>query len=100
MLPRRTVHPETDPCRLCGAQSRLVCSQEVLYRYRVGYYQCPTCDLLQTQRPFWLEEAYNAALSALDTGAISRTMLCTDLTRALAAMLRMNPSDPCIDFGG
>ena len=93
-------HPDSDVCRLCGAQSRLVSVQQVLYRYPVCYYQCPECDLLQTQRPYWLDEAYNAALSALDTGAISRTRLCTDLTRALAAVLRINPNDPCIDFGG
>lgn len=96
----RMNHPETDVCRLCGSQSRLVCAQQVLYRHNVGYYQCPSCDLLQTQRPFWLEEAYSSALSALDTGAIARTMLCTELTRALAALLRIGPDDPCIDFGG
>jgi hypothetical protein len=95
-----TAHSETETCRLCGAESRLAATQQVLYRYSVGYYQCPTCDLLQTQRPFWLDEAYGSALSSLDTGAVSRTMLCTQLTRALAALLRISADDPCIDYGG
>ncbi len=93
-------HPPTDPCRLCGEPSKLVCTQQVLYRYPVGYYQCPRCDLLQTQQPFWLDEAYGSALSALDTGAISRTRLCCDLTRAVASLLRIPADAPCLDFGG
>lgn len=93
-------HPPTDPCRLCGEPSKLVCSQQVLYRYPVGYYQCPRCDLLQTQRPFWLDEAYDSALSALDTGAISRTRLCSDLTCAVASFLGIAPDAPCLDYGG
>lgn len=100
LMPTDTKHPNTDACRLCGAEAERVCVQQVLRRYPVGYYQCPNCDLLQTQRPFWLEEAYASALSALDTGAIARARLCTDLTRAIASMLRLSPDSPCIDFGG
>lgn len=92
--------PQTEVCRLCGAEAPRVCIQPVLCRYPVGYFRCPNCDLLQTQRPFWLEEAYAAALSALDTGAIARARLCTDLTRSLASLLHLTPESRCIDFGG
>ena len=99
MLPEAK-HPDTDTCRLCGTEAARVSVQRILCRYPVAYYQCPNCALLQTQRPFWLKEAYASALSALDTGAIARARLCIELTGALASLLRIPPDSPCVDYGG
>lgn len=92
--------PEQELCRLCGTQANLLCKQRALKKYDVGYFQCPDCDLIQTERPFWLEEAYSSALSDCDTGAIQRTMLTIELTLSLAWLLGIETDSPCLDYGG
>jgi hypothetical protein len=72
----------------------------VLHKYDVGYFLCPDCDLLQTEKPYWLEEAYDDSVAVLDTGAIERNLLCADLTIVLARLLKISPEHPCLDFGG
>jgi hypothetical protein len=78
----------------------LVAAQRVLHRYDVGYYRCPTCDLLQTEKPYWLAEAYDDRVAILDTGAVDRNLLCADLVQALAWLLGVGPDARCLDVGG
>jgi hypothetical protein len=85
-------------CRLCAhAPLEPTCVQRVLGRYDVRYFHCQSCDLMQTEPPYWLDEAYQS--SALDTGAIQRTQNNADLTRAVATLLNVRPGEPCLDFG-
>lgn len=94
-------HPPTqDICRLCGARANRVSTQRVLGLHSVGYYQCPSCDLIQTERPYWLEQAYTSALSNFDTGAVARDRLCTELTLSIAWVLGVGAESPCLDYGG
>jgi hypothetical protein len=46
----------------------------VINKYDVQYYQCPSCQFLQTEKPIWLEEAYSSAITLSDTGIMSRNM--------------------------
>ena len=55
------------PCRLCGAAAEPTCVQRVLGRHDVRYYRCPACDLMQTEPPYWLDEAYARTGPSLDT---------------------------------
>lgn len=59
-------------CRLCGSVAKKEFQTKVLNQYKVVYYKCCDCDLLQSEFPFWLEEAYNKAISILDTGIFLR----------------------------
>jgi len=45
-------------CRLCGGEARLYGGRSVLGKYEVAYYECGQCGSLQTEEPYWLEEAY------------------------------------------
>ena len=54
---------------------------------------------MQTQPPYWLDEAYSREGPSLDTGAIQRTHNNTDLVRAIAALLNIKPGEPCLDYG-
>jgi hypothetical protein len=85
-------------CRLCAhAPLEPTCVQRVLGRYDVRYFHCRACDLMQTEPPYWLDEAYRS--SALDTGAIQRTRNNADLARAVATLLNVRPGERCLDFG-
>ena len=55
----------------------------VLGRYDVQYFQCGTCGLLQTETPYWLEEAYASAIACADTGIVARNIY---LSRVAAAV--------------
>ena len=72
----------------------------MLGKYDVGYLHCPRCDLIQTERPFWLEEAYGSALSDCDTGSIERARLTVELTLSLAWPLGLDENSRCLDYGG
>jgi hypothetical protein len=88
------------PCRLCAhPEPALVARQRVLHKYQVAYAQCPRCDLLQTEPPYWLGESYDDSVAILDTGAIDRNLLCADLVTVLAALLKVGPGGTCLDFG-
>ena len=65
----------TNVCRLCGGALKSTFSQKVLGKYDVSYYKCSDCDSLQTETPYWLEEAYKTGnLSCTDTGAAQRNL--------------------------
>ena len=46
----------------------------LLRKYEVAYFQCPDCGLLQTEQPYWLDEAYSEAIAFADTGLIRRNI--------------------------
>jgi len=87
-------------CALCGAQAPSVGSQRLLGRHDVRYYLCPDCDLLQTEPPYWLDEAYSHAISQLDTGAIERNQAASRMIAVLARLLAVGADEACLDFGG
>lgn len=59
-------------CRLCGQGTRKVFTAQVLGKYQVEYRQCENCGLLQTERPYWLEEAYSHEVNPFDTHLVVR----------------------------
>jgi Methyltransferase domain len=85
-------------CRLCGAETRALMRQRVLGKHDVRYGQCPRCDLIQTEAPYWLDEAYSNAISQLDTGAMHRTQETSRLTALLARVIGLDGT--CLDYGG
>jgi hypothetical protein len=62
----------TELCRLCGANPNFVMTGLVLQKYKVRYFDCPTCGYVQTEKPYWLAEAYEQPINKYDTGIISR----------------------------
>jgi len=100
LQPHAADDPATIPCRLCGASASGLFQNVVLNKYPVSYFRCAECDLIQTEQPDWLDEAYATAICASDTGAINRNVLTARLTSALARVLGLTPASRCLDFGG
>ena len=46
----------------------------ILNRYTVAYFWCRNCGFLQTEEPYWLEEAYQESINKSDTGILSRNL--------------------------
>lgn len=87
-------------CPLCSASATEVARQLLLRRHEVAYFQCPGCDLLFTEKPYWLTEAYAQAISRLDTGAITRNQLSAQLTLIVSIVARLGRDAVALDFGG
>jgi hypothetical protein len=88
----------TPSCRLCGAPTRAAFRARLL-SHEIQYYSCGGCGSLQTERPYWLEEAYEAAArSTLDTGAANRILDCCALTVAVRRLFGCRGK--VLDFAG
>jgi hypothetical protein len=87
-------------CALCGADATWVSRQRLLGKHDVDYFLCPRCELLQTEQPHWLDEAYSEAISRLDTGAIQRNELAAQLTAIVARLVDLPATASALDFGG
>jgi hypothetical protein len=89
----------TQRCTICGSETRLSHRATVLSRYDVAYLYCAHCGLLQTEEPYWLDEAYSDAIALSDTGLLTRNIavamrLTALLTFAFPRRVR------CVDAGG
>lgn len=63
-------HP--NECRLCSGTIIEQFSLKILSKYQIQYFQCQSCQSLQTEPAYWLAEAHIKNLSNLDTGAVQR----------------------------
>lgn len=62
------------PCRLCGSDAFAIFKKRALGRYDVGYYRCTGCNSMQTELPYWLDEAYAIPGVHIDVGCAARTI--------------------------
>lgn len=88
------------PCRLCGARAELWATKRLLDRYDVDYFLCPGCGSVETEKPYWLAEAYDVSGVGDDIGAGQRTIDLVLKTTALLDRIQLPERAECIDFGG
>lgn len=97
-MSEREEEPEAGwDCRLCNGRTFVVFTLPVLGEYPVAYCRCQDCESLQTEPPFWLDEAYALNLSHLDTGAAQRNLENLSACYALARLFRLANA---VDIGG
>lgn len=88
-----------EKCRLCEGPSTPTFRKQQL-DYDVAYFHCDRCGSIQTESPYWINEAYTDLSFAIDTGMAGRTIFTSKLALALACLEQFAPNDVCIDFGG
>lgn len=96
---KRGTPAAAEHCRLCGAEAPFVFEAELLGRHQVAYYHCPTCGYLQTEQPWWLDEAYRSPINISDTGILQRNL---DLARRTSPLLyfRFARRGTFLDYAG
>lgn len=89
-------------CKICSNKTESVFSFKILNKYNISYYRCEHCLFIQTEEPYWLEEAYAlGAISALDVGIIARNTYYASKTDEILDKLFSNFDDFIgIDYGG
>lgn len=61
-------------CKICKSDSKYLFSSKMLNKYDVKYFKCPNCEFIQTEKPYWLDEAYQHAITDLDIGLVYRNL--------------------------
>jgi hypothetical protein len=74
-------------------------THRILRKHDVAYHHCPACGLLQTEQPYWLEEAYDSAIARADTGLLQRNLGVADVVVSLAWFL-LDPKARYVDLAG
>eukprot|EP01037_Dinobryon_pediforme_P009733 gene9733-9799_t len=83
----------------CRNDTDPVFKAEILHKYTVQYFLCPSCAFLQTEEPYWLAEAYVSAISDLDLGPISRSIAAARIVEGVI-LHGFDPNGRFIDWGG
>jgi hypothetical protein len=86
-------------CPICARSRKERFRALLLNKYDVCYLYCESCGLLQTEQPYWLEEAYGKAIADSDTGLVSRNL---DLSKRLSALLYFcfDRQAPYLEYAG
>ena len=71
-------------CKICALEAVPFDEAKILGKYVVHYYLCPNCGFIQTEEPYWLEEAYSEAIVNSDIGLVGRNVC---LRKKVAAIL-------------
>lgn len=86
-------------CNICNNSSAQIFQTKVLNKHDVNYYQCDNCGFIQTEKPYWLQEAYNRAISDLDIGLVSRNLAIAPKAD-LITNLFFDANARFLDYGG
>lgn len=86
-------------CKICGHESEFFDNTKLLRRYDVKYYRCPSCGFIQTEEPYWLEEAYSSAIADADVGLIGRNYILSKRVSAILKTCLFNVNSS-VDWGG
>lgn len=70
-------------CKICGTKSNYIFKALLLSKYDVMYHHCPKCDFIQSEEPYWLDEAYKNPINIEDTGLVSRNILLAKRTSTI-----------------
>jgi hypothetical protein len=86
-------------CRLCSSPAQRRFSVVMLRKHHVNLYRCTRCRCLQTDPPYWLDQAYADRRPVRDVWMVSRTEAMRTLV--LWTLRIMGKSDASLfDWGG
>ena len=69
---------ETVKCPISGKLMEPVFTETILNKHTVTYYYSNESGLLKTEKPYWLDEAYQEAVDVTDTGILKRNIINSD----------------------
>ncbi len=86
-------------CKICNQKTKQIFTANILKKYDIKYFNCQNCDFLQTEEPYWLDEAYSESINISDTGYMQRNIyLSHKLTILLTIFFDKNAK--FLDYAG
>ena len=86
-------------CSICGSFTQYLFNAQILNKYSVKFYVCEVCGLLQTEYPYWLQEAYEESINVTDTGILKRNLFMRDIIGLLLYKM-FGKHGRYLDYGG
>jgi hypothetical protein len=90
---------QREACRVCGGTTVLAFQAMVLRKHMVSYFSCPTCGFHQTEKPYWLNEAYERPINLSDTGLVARNIFYSQRVSEILYFL-LGRRGRFLDFAG
>ena len=87
-------------CKICDNSILKIFDAKVLMKYQVNYFLCGNCGFMQTEKPYWLKEAYGNAITDLDLGLIFRNIYLSDTVETILLRGTFNAEGRFLDYGG
>ena len=86
-------------CKVCESDSHHFAQGKVMGKYDVDYFKCSNCGFVQTEEPYWLEEAYSQPIASSDVGLAFRNLSFSQITQNLLFNF-FNHQAQFLDYGG
>ena len=87
-------------CRLCSKELKERFSLRLMQKFDIQYFECSECGCLQTEDPYWLEEAYHNPIRYTDTFTGIRTLTLPPITLLLTKAIKLGCGATLLDWGG
>lgn len=86
-------------CNVCKNKVNFVFEDIILNKYKIKFYKCSDCGFIQTEKPFWLSEAYSNVIASTDIGLLQRNLINLDFTSFLISNY-FNCNSCYLDYAG
>ncbi len=86
-------------CKICNEKVEPSYRGQILNKYDIQYFKCTKCNFVQTENPYWLEEAYSDAISVSDTGVMFRNNNYSKIASIILSLIS-NKDGQFLDYGG
>jgi hypothetical protein len=88
-----------EKCKICSSEVKSVFSARLLNKYTEEYFKCNKCGFIQLYNPYWLNEAYESAITNTDIGLLSRNLFLTNIASAIIKVL-FKSQQSFLDYAG
>jgi hypothetical protein len=86
-------------CKICDSKTEKIFDAKLINKYKIDYFYCQNCGFLQTEEPYWLNEAYKDPITLTDTGYMQRNIHLSKITTILL-LIFFDYKKKFLDYGG
>lgn len=86
-------------CKICGSDAQKLFTKTILKKYEIQYFRCKKCEFIQTEKEFWLEEAYSNSINSTDVGYMQRNLFYSKRLLILLYLI-FGKKGKYLDFAG
>lgn len=86
-------------CKICESESCEFSRAKILKKYDIAYFRCANCGFIQTEEPYWIDEAYSDAVYCGDVGLVRRNIMFMYYTKLIITAF-FERNGKFLDYGG
>jgi len=86
-------------CKICGCKTQELFIKKILKKYNIQYFKCENCEFIQTEKEYWLEEAYSNSINSTDVGYMQRNIFYSKRLLILLYLL-FKKNGKYLDYAG